>query len=63
MIQPPSDWSQGSGYVTKEMMTQHLPPAGEDTVTLLCGPTIMVRSCFATLTKQMSHNKERVLKF
>jgi len=59
----PENWTQGVGYVTTQMMEQQFYPACEDTVTLLCGPPIMVKILRNTLMEKMGHEKSRVLRF
>jgi len=36
--EPPANWTQGTGFVSQEVITQQLPPPGPDTLILLCGP-------------------------
>lgn len=31
-----SGWKFGTGFITQDMIQAHIPPAGEDTVILLC---------------------------
>jgi len=58
----PSSWTGGVGYVTPQMMTEQLFPAGEDTVTLLCGPPPMVRGCKRGL-ESIGFTKDRLFSF
>lgn len=46
---PQKGWTQGVGFVTKEMCQKHLPPAGEDTMIFMCGPPLMMKSIQAHL--------------
>ncbi|KTW25597.1 hypothetical protein T552_04216 [Pneumocystis carinii B80] len=39
---PPSNWTGGVGYVTKEIIKEHCPPPGSDMKLLLCGPPPMI---------------------
>ena len=41
---PKENWDGGIGYVSVEMLKNHGPAAGQDTIALLCGPPPMVRS-------------------
>jgi cytochrome-b5 reductase len=41
---PPANWQYGSGYVTKDVLTEKLPDASDDTKILLCGPPPMVNA-------------------
>ncbi len=38
---PPPDWKGGVGYISKEMVHEHLPLPNEDVITLRCGPLPM----------------------
>lgn len=31
-------WKQGVGFITKDMIQKHMPPPGEQTIILFCGP-------------------------
>lgn len=33
-----SNWKQGVGFITKDMIQQNLPAPGEQTIILYCGP-------------------------
>lgn len=39
---PPSNWQGSVGFVTPEIMKNHLPSADEDSTVLICGPPPMV---------------------
>ncbi|VEU22080.1 DEKNAAC103088 [Brettanomyces naardenensis] len=39
---PPEGWTQGVGFISKELVTEKLPDASDDTQLLLCGPPPMV---------------------
>lgn len=41
---PPAGWTGGSGFVSKEHITKHLPPAGPETKILLCGTSQFMSS-------------------
>ncbi|KAL4765939.1 putative cytochrome b5 reductase [Aspergillus foveolatus] len=42
---PPEKWSFGTGYITAEIMREHLPMANKDTKIMVCGPPGMVIAC------------------
>jgi len=42
--QPPAGWTQGSGFVTPDMISKHLPGPADDTLILMCGPPPMVEA-------------------
>ncbi|KNE58566.1 hypothetical protein AMAG_04130 [Allomyces macrogynus ATCC 38327] len=41
---PPASWTGGVGFVTKDIVAQHLPGASKDVKVLLCGPPPMVKA-------------------
>jgi len=48
---PPSDWAYSGGFISRDMIAEHLPAPAEDTVVLMCGPPIMIeRACIPNLT-------------
>jgi cytochrome-b5 reductase len=38
----PPNWTGGVGFVSKAMITQHLPAPGPDVLVLSCGPRPML---------------------
>lgn len=39
---PPSGWQGGQGFISEEMIRKNLPPPGDDTLILVCGPKGLV---------------------
>jgi len=39
---PPTGWTDGVGFVSKEMVEKHLPPTDTNIKVLLCGPPPMM---------------------
>ncbi|XP_037085147.1 NADH-cytochrome b5 reductase 3-like [Pollicipes pollicipes] len=49
---PPAGWRYSSGFVTAEMLAAHLPPPGDETLVLMCGPPAMISlACKPSLDK------------
>ncbi|XP_067586069.1 NADH-cytochrome b5 reductase 1 isoform X3 [Pseudorca crassidens] len=49
---PPEDWAYSKGFVSADMIQEHLPAPGEDVLLLLCGPPAMVQlACHPNLDK------------
>ncbi|XP_007456223.1 PREDICTED: NADH-cytochrome b5 reductase 1-like isoform X1 [Lipotes vexillifer] len=49
---PPEDWAYSKGFVSADMIQEHLPAPGEDVLLLLCGPPPMVQlACHPNLDK------------
>jgi cytochrome-b5 reductase len=42
-------WTGGAGFVTADMIKEHLPPPGPDTIVLRCGPLPMNKAMEAHL--------------
>lgn len=38
-----SDWPYSTGFVNSEMIENHFPPPGDDTLVLMCGPPGMIK--------------------
>lgn len=38
---PPDNWNGGAGFITKDMIQQHLPAPTADVMVLSCGPKAM----------------------
>lgn len=49
---PAEGWKYSSGFITDEMIKGHLPPPGDDTIVLMCGPPPMINfACVPNLDK------------
>ncbi|GAA5958088.1 hypothetical protein JCM21900_003582 [Sporobolomyces salmonicolor] len=38
----PEDWPHSKGRINKQMLAEHLPPPGQDSLVLICGPDPMI---------------------
>lgn len=59
---PETGWDGSQGYVTGQMISEHLFEPSEDTVTLLCGPGPMCMAVKKTMIG-MGYKKESILSF
>ncbi|XP_053418490.1 NADH-cytochrome b5 reductase 2 isoform X2 [Nycticebus coucang] len=41
---PPVGWKYSSGFVTADMIKEHLPPPGKSTLILVCGPPPLIQT-------------------
>ena len=41
---PPAGWTGGVGFVTADMIREHLPAPAKDVKVLLCGPPPMIKA-------------------
>ncbi|XP_078608149.1 NADH-cytochrome b5 reductase 3-like [Branchiostoma floridae x Branchiostoma japonicum] len=49
---PEDGWKYSAGFVDDTMLAEHMPPPGDDTLVLMCGPPPMVKfACLPNLDK------------
>lgn len=59
----PPNWKYSTGFITDEMIKEHLPAPGSDTLVLMCGPPPMVKfACQQNLDK-LGYAKDRQVAF
>ena len=58
--QPPEGWSQGTGRITEDILREHLPPPGPDTVVFICGPPSMT-DALETALKVIGHSEQAII--
>lgn len=63
-VGPPAEakWTQGVGFMTKEMIKQHMPPPGEDTLILFCGPPAF-NKMLKQLLPELGYTADMMFKF
>uniref|UniRef100_A0A8D0AVL0 NADH-cytochrome b5 reductase n=2 Tax=Sander lucioperca TaxID=283035 RepID=A0A8D0AVL0_SANLU len=60
---PPMDWSYSSGFVTDDMIKDHLPAPSTDVLVVLCGPPPMIqKACLPNLDK-LGHRTENIFAY
>merc|ERR1712002_53944 len=60
---PPQDWRYGSGFVTSDMIKDHLPAPSSDVLVVLCGPPPMIQyACLPNLDK-LGHKTENIFAY
>ncbi|XP_076009603.1 NADH-cytochrome b5 reductase 3 [Genypterus blacodes] len=58
----PEDWEYSQGFINEDMVADHLPPPGEDTLILMCGPPPMIQfACTPNLDKVGHSNSRRFI--
>ncbi|KAM3858950.1 NADH-cytochrome b5 reductase 3 [Diretmus argenteus] len=56
----PDDWEYSEGFISEDMVRDHLPPPDEDTLILMCGPPPMIQfACVPNLDKVGHSNSQR----
>ncbi|TRY54284.1 hypothetical protein DNTS_021270, partial [Danionella cerebrum] len=59
----PDGWEYSEGFINEEMVRKHLPPPGDDTLILMCGPPPMIQfACNPSLDK-VGHASDRRFTF
>ena len=54
-----SGWKYSSGFISEEMIKDHLFPPGPDSIVLMCGPPPMINfACIPNLEK-IGHTEEQ----
>lgn len=57
---PPENWKYSSGFISDQMIKEHLTPPSEDSVVLMCGPPPMINfACTPNLDKLAYDPKNR----
>ncbi|KAK7892043.1 hypothetical protein WMY93_024006 [Mugilogobius chulae] len=60
---PPQDWSYSSGFVTADMIQDHLPAPSSDVLVVLCGPPPMIQyACLPNLDK-LGHKADNIFAY
>ncbi|XP_058016465.1 NADH-cytochrome b5 reductase 2-like isoform X2 [Ahaetulla prasina] len=55
---PPQGWKYSSGFVTADMIKDHLPPHSGDTLILMCGPPPMIQFACQPNLELLGYAKE-----
>ncbi|XP_055388562.1 NADH-cytochrome b5 reductase 3-like, partial [Condylostylus longicornis] len=59
----PLKWNYSVGFINEEMIREHLPPPGDESLVLLCGPPPMIQfACKPNLAKVGWHEND-ILEF
>ncbi|KAM3587368.1 uncharacterized protein V6R79_003369 [Siganus canaliculatus] len=59
----PQDWEYSQGFISEDMVQDHLPPPSDDTLILMCGPPPMIQfACNPNLDK-VGHSSSRRFTF
>lgn len=59
---PPDDWDQGVGFVTKDILEKTFGPAESDCKVLMCGPPAMNKA-MKTVLASLGYTDEQIFKF
>jgi len=50
------DWSGYVGFISEEMVRETLPPPGEGTLVLACGPPVMIEKCVRPICSRLGYS-------
>lgn len=60
---PPQEWKYSTGFINEQMIKRHMPPPGDDSVILMCGPPPMIKyACKENLNK-LGYAKDAQIEF
>uniref|UniRef100_A0A3P9CC77 Cytochrome b5 reductase 2 n=1 Tax=Maylandia zebra TaxID=106582 RepID=A0A3P9CC77_9CICH len=60
---PVSNWSYSSGFVTYDMIKDHLPAASNDALIVLCGPAPMIQNACLPNLEKLGHRTENIFTY
>ncbi|XP_043337776.1 NADH-cytochrome b5 reductase 2 isoform X3 [Cervus canadensis] len=60
---PPADWKYSSGFITKDMIKEHLPPPGKSTLILVCGPPPLIQTAAHPNLKKLGYTKDMIFTY
>jgi len=60
---PKEGWTYSSGFITAEMISEHLPPAAPDTLVIMCGPPPMVEHACKKNLDKLGFKREQMIAF
>ena len=59
----PKKWKYSEGFITAEMIKEHMPPPGKDTQILLCGPPPMIKFAVMPAFEKLGYTKDMFLQW
>ncbi|MGH0117233.1 UNVERIFIED_CONTAM: hypothetical protein FKN15_046154 [Acipenser sinensis] len=63
MIAGGTDWEYSQGFINEKIIKDQMPPPGDDTLILLCGPPPMIQfACIPNLEK-LNYDKSKIIAF
>ncbi|XP_060525609.1 NADH-cytochrome b5 reductase 3 isoform X2 [Cylas formicarius] len=60
---PAEGWKYSSGFINEDMLREHLFPASDDTVTLMCGPPPMINFACVPNLEKLGHKQDRIFAY
>ncbi|KAF5918822.1 hypothetical protein HPG69_005860 [Diceros bicornis minor] len=60
---PPVGWTYSSGFITADMIKEHLPPPGKSTFILVCGPPGLIQTAAHPNLEQLGYTKDEIFTY
>ncbi|XP_057551458.1 NADH-cytochrome b5 reductase 2 [Hippopotamus amphibius kiboko] len=60
---PPVGWKYSSGFITKDMIKEHLPPPGRFTLILVCGPLSLIQMAAHPHLEKLGYTKDMIFTY
>ncbi|XP_012509849.1 PREDICTED: NADH-cytochrome b5 reductase 2 isoform X1 [Propithecus coquereli] len=60
---PPIGWKYSSGFVTADMIKEHLPPPGKSTLILVCGPPPLIQTAAHPNLEKLGYTKDMIFTY
>ncbi|XP_004418443.2 PREDICTED: NADH-cytochrome b5 reductase 2 isoform X1 [Ceratotherium simum simum] len=60
---PPVGWMYSSGFITADMIKEHLPPPGKSTFILVCGPPGLIQTAAHPNLEQLGYTKDEIFTY
>ncbi|XP_016069450.1 PREDICTED: NADH-cytochrome b5 reductase 2 [Miniopterus natalensis] len=60
---PPAGWNYSSGFITTDMIKEHLPAPGKSTFILVCGPPPLVQTAAHPNLEKLGYTKDMIFTY
>ncbi|XP_029812469.1 NADH-cytochrome b5 reductase 2 isoform X2 [Suricata suricatta] len=60
---PPVGWKYSSGYITANMIKEHLPPPGQSTFILVCGPPPLIQTAAHPNLEKLGYTNDMIFTY
>ncbi|GBG32547.1 NADH-cytochrome b5 reductase 1 [Hondaea fermentalgiana] len=60
---PPENWTHSKGFISEEMIREHMPAPADDTLILMCGPPPMIKFACKPNLEKVGHASRNVIEF
>ncbi|XP_026342003.1 NADH-cytochrome b5 reductase 2 isoform X3 [Ursus maritimus] len=60
---PPVGWKYSSGYITANMIKEHLPPPGPSTLILVCGPLPLIQTAARPNLEKLGYTTDMIFTY